>query len=227
MFWKQLVKLQQVSVFCLKTICLSLALWAAMKPQRVKQSIFIATWRNDPVQAQGFEENGQSWISECLWAQNHTSKPTVSQARNCCAMFLLETNCSHLNNKSCSFAPGTSPTSKARMCSNEGASMPGVKQEQVSPHVEGSCTNKLIRCLTKHWRRTPSNSRFSTAAENQLFTGCHGVYNQNHAQNVTRQEPEQCFTDDSFFMILSGYAPWIQISLHHVVRRRSCASTNA
>ena len=97
MFWKQLVKLQQVSVFCLKTICLSLALWAAMKPQRVKQSIFIATWRNDPVQAQGFEENGQSWISECLWAQNHTSKPTVSQARNCCAMFLLETNCSQLN----------------------------------------------------------------------------------------------------------------------------------
>ena len=93
--------------------------------------------------------------------------------------------------------------------------------------VEGSCTNKLIRCLTKHWRRTPSNSRFSTAAENQLFTWYHGVYNQNHAQNVTRQEPEQCFTDDSFFMILSGYAPWIQISLHHVVRRRSCASTNA
>ena len=176
MFWKQLVKLQQVSVFCLKTICLSLALWAAMKPQRVKQSIFIATWRNDPVQAQGFEENGQSWISECLWAQNHTSKPTVSQARNCCAMFLLETNCSHLNNKSCSFAPGTSPTSKARMCSNEGASMPGVKQEQVSPHVEGSCTNKLIRCLTKHWRRTSSNSRFPTAAENQLLTSCHGVY---------------------------------------------------
>ena len=124
-----------------------------MKPQRVKQSIYIATWRNDPVQAQGFEENGQSWISECLWAQNHASKPTVSQARNCCAMFLLETNCAtefskYLNNKSCSFAPGTSPTSKVRMCSNEGASMPGVKQEQVSPHVDGSCTNKLIRCLT-------------------------------------------------------------------------------
>ena len=82
----------------------------------------------------------------------------------------------YLNNKSCSFAPGTSPTSKARMCSNEGASMPGVKQEQVSPHVEGSCTNKLIRCLTKHWRRTSSNSRFPTAAENQLLTSCHGVY---------------------------------------------------
>ena len=93
--------------------------------------------------------------------------------------------------------------------------------------VEGSCTNKLIRCLTKHWRRTLSNSRFSTAAENQLLTWCHGVYNQNHAQNVTRQEPEQRFTDDSFFMILSGYAAWIQISLHHAVRRRSCASTNA
>ena len=42
--------------------------------------------------------------------------------------------------------------------------------------VEGSCTNKLIRCLTKHWRRTSSNSRFPTAAENQLFTSCHGVY---------------------------------------------------
>ena len=32
--------------------------------------------------------------------------------------------------------------------------------KQVSPHVEGSCTNKLPRCLMKHWRRT-NTSRFS------------------------------------------------------------------
>ena len=175
MFWKQLVKLQQVSVFCLKTICLSLALWAAMKPQRVKQSMFIATWRNDPVQvqAQGFEENGQSWISECLWAQNYTSKPTVSQARNCCAMFLLETNCSQLTFQDI----WTTNFAVLRQ-----AHLQRLKQEWAAmkaPQCQASSKNKWVlmwkdlvptnwyAVFTKHWRRTSSNSRFPTAAENQ------------------------------------------------------------
>ena len=140
MFWKQLVKLQQVSVFCLKTICLSLALWAAMKPQRVKQSIYIATWRNDPVQAQGFEENGQSWISECLWAQNHTSKPTVSQARNCCAMFLLETTCLQLN-----FQLAVLRQAHSQLLKQDCAAMKAPQCQASSKTSESSCRGILYQ----------------------------------------------------------------------------------
>ena len=176
MFWKQLVKLQQVSVLpefgtvgsneapaCqTKHLYRNLKKWSSSGPRFWREWTILDKWM--PLGSKPYFETHSLTSKKLL--RNVSSRNE-----------LLATEFSkYLNNKSCSFAPGTSPTSKARMCSNEGASMPGVKQEQVSPHVEGSCTNKLIRCLTKHWRRTSSNSRFPTAAENQLLTSCHGVY---------------------------------------------------
>ena len=180
MFWKQLVKLRQVSVFCLKTICLSSALHAAMKPQSVKQNMFVATWTNDPVQAQGFKENGQTWMNESLSAQNNTSRPTVSQARNCCAIFLLKTICLQLNSQNI-WTRNLAVLRQAHFkllqqeCAAMKAPQTSVKQNKwVLMWRDLASTNwyaVLLSIGAEH-----QTTVGSIAAENQLLTSYHGVY---------------------------------------------------
>ena len=119
--------------------------------------------------------------------------------------------------------PGTSETSKARMCSNEGPSMPSINQNKWvfmwRDLVPTKCHAVLYQQIGAEHHTTVG--MFSTAAENQPFTRDQGPTAKPNAENNFCK---------SFYAVASQWDWWrtpvkdvIKNHLHHVVPLRSCA----